>query len=900
MRKLTGYIGALIIVFALMGSIFAGYALNVNGSSSVINEYERVTDVSGLYSHTQEPSYIDYNPASNYIGYEQETITYTSDAGVMTYKDLQYGELATIKTSGEITINGLSEGVAPIGTVYYFTNQFYIERKSDGNIGISSVVGGITATSDVTVSTNGSNTTVSTTGFNVTFQSIWHNVCYWNIDNTYNYYRIDGRLSGNNTDYNAYFRTSNDILTLSYVAPSLYSNDPSTFSLLITQGGGYGLLGNNAVFGATASQWIANTRTPVYGGGYEINPNYQPVTDYWTDVNTPGNKTMTGIWIFYPRSISNGGGVGIDYTESSRVNNYPVPGNNDNPITTQTQTINISNLNGISNYYPSPSYNYHVVMYENGNTGQNSNGVKYSNIGLEIPYKPVTGDEYELINYKLSDILTNGATIPANTKSIKIELNSNNPVAYNRNLNQTNVISYCDLNIPCLNDGTFQNTTIPISHFRDYTMKTNNGFGTKDYAIYNIQDNTVTVYSYDGVKKSVLAPENCYIVSPKLSGFDPSNQRLMVYSYEYREPSGGSPYWEITEYYTSNSPGYPYSDSNNYTTNINLTYYIQENPDNRYYDITKGYAIKNDNVYDVIWDNEYNNGNIQLLFRAENPNATYHNDITVGDNTISIDYADNSFSVTLNGGDPVAVGKWRNIVLNMDLRTGDLSVIPVRTFNSYTNVVLDTASIVIGDMINPAPTNIIEWAPTPNSLMFNVYSTAVFMNTYGVVMVNPQLDITEYFTDLNGFYRMRLYNFSVLGSSITVNGVTSDVSNNSITIDDQTVQVKDMAITYADGHAYISDSNVNIDLGEVVNNNISMAGAWYFETELLKGYTSQKMVYTWDWSDFILNNTQFCIMYIGIALIGLIVARRYCSLSITDYIVLIASFAIALTVQVVA
>ena len=174
------------------------------------------------------------------------------------------------------------------------------------------------------------------------------------------------------------------------------------------------------------------------------------------------------------------------------------------------------------------------------------------------------------------------------------------------------------------------------------------------------------------------------------------------------------------------------------------------------------------------------------------------------------------------------------------------------------------------------------------------------MNTYGIVMVNPELNITEYFTDLNGFYRMRLYNFSVLGNSITVNGVTADVSNNSITIDGQTIQIKDMAITYADGHAYISDSNANIDLGEIVDNVISMAGSWYFETELLKGYTTQKMIYEWDWGDFILNNTQFCIMYIGIALIGLIVARRYCSLSITDYIVLIASFAIALTVQVIA
>lgn len=865
MRKLTGYIGALIIVFALMGSILAGYALNINGSSSVINEYERVTDVSGLYSHTQEPNYINYNPASNYIGYAlgaETNISFVNSNDYHTpYKRYSgsFDDITTSTYNGNVYNNNIIVANTAPGN-YDGLGAYYVWVGENFTGWIyQPTAAAITMAYEITT-WNGSTPTTETRYSNDITISYANNTVTVQADgNTYNVFCRE-----------LYIPHSNGNMSV------IYSHDAY-------------IIDNTGIWAPSPA---TITRINEYNGQVILGDLYQvtkPNASPWNIFIVPKNVNYT----YDPE-------LGINYTESNRVNNYPVPGNNETPTTTQNQTINISNLNGITNYYPVNQYDYHVIMYKNNNVGMSSVGAKYSNIGLEMPYKPVAGDQYEMVNYKLSDILTNGATIPANTKSIKIELNSNNQVAYNRNLNQTNVISYCDLNIPCLNNGTFENTTVPVPHFRNYTMETNNGFGTKDYAIYNIQDNTVTVYSYDGVKKSVLAPENCYIVSPKLSGFDPSNQWLMVYSYEYREPSSGNAYWELAEYtQDSNRPGYEYSDSSNYTTNINLTYYIQENPDNKYFDITKGYSIKNDNVTNVIWDNEYNNGNIQLLFRAENASTTYHNDIIVGDNTISIDYND-GFSVTINGADPVAVGKWRNIVLNMDLRTGELSAIPVRTFNSYTNVVLDTASIFIGDMINPTPTNKIEWAPTSNSLMFNVYSTSVFMNTYGVVMVNPQLDITEYFTDLNGFYRMRLYNFSVLGSSITVNGVTANVNNNSITIDEQTVQIKDMAITYADGHAYISDSNVNIDLGEIVNNNISMAGAWYFETELLKGYTSQKMVYTWDWGDFILNNTQFCIMYIGIALIGLIVARRYCSLSITDYIVLIVSFAIALTVQVVA
>ncbi len=79
MRKVTGHIGAIIILFALMGSILAGYALNVSGQSVIVNDYEMVTDVSGLYGHTQERAYIDYNPASNYIGYQIPEITYYND-----------------------------------------------------------------------------------------------------------------------------------------------------------------------------------------------------------------------------------------------------------------------------------------------------------------------------------------------------------------------------------------------------------------------------------------------------------------------------------------------------------------------------------------------------------------------------------------------------------------------------------------------------------------------------------------------------------------------------------------------------------------------------------------------------------------------------------------------------
>ena len=121
-----------------------------------------------------------------------------------------------------------------------------------------------------------------------------------------------------------------------------------------------------------------------------------------------------------------------------------------------------------------------------------------------------------------------------------------------------------------------------------------------------------------------------------------------------------------------------------------------------------------------------------------------------------------------------------------------------------------------------------------------------------------------------------------------------------ITFNNETVQIKDMSITYADGHAYISDSHVTIDLGEITDNTISMAGSWYFITDLMRGSTTYKMIYEWDWQDFILDNVQFCVIYIGLALIGLLIARHYCTLTITDYAIFLVSIVIALTIQVIA
>lgn len=865
MRKITGYIGALIIVFALMGSILMGYALNVNGNSTIANEYDYITDVSGLYSHSQEPSYIDYNPASNYIGYQSDAVDYESDAGSYYMKKVtSTATYAVSVATGNYSFDG-KNGVMPMFGVPVFLS---LGLAVEWNIGTVIVRGTFNATyTDGWVTLTVDGPTVKIYKNDVLQSTLTINslkVIYSGDSENFDYYGINGRNNvngtGDNNDYYAYINSIDDIVSYDLVTPRI--GDTANTAPINTWGNKW--LGENRVTntinnGSMTAPAMFTDYTEMGSGIYRVNANF---ADYVTNqLGQPVvNRTISGYYIAYPASVQPNS-LGIDYTESNRVNNYPMEADYDNTRSTISASVDLLAVSSADYMTNKPALIASQTF---------TNSPVYS-------YLSYQGLMFKVNSYKLSDIFSTLAT-PAGTNSVRIDA----PTVTQEygylwaGASGSDVMYFTGLNGNWAVLAPFGN--VAQGELLDFSGMANN------YIYYYPDSGKCDLYNGAGVK---------------LGTYGGLDQLFIIFA----DPTGGNDVKIDFRYRVNNQTDTAYDNLTVTKTRpfINLTYSTGgEITTVHYADITKGFSIKDNNIVNTVWDNQYLNGNIQLLFRADDTLATYSNDIIVGDNTISIDYTTNRFYVQLNGADPVDIGTWRNILLNIDLRNGELSAIPVRTFNSYTNVVLDNTSIFIGELVNPAPTNIIEWAPTTNSLMFNVYSTSVFMDTYGVVMVNPTLNITDYFTDLNNFYRLRLFNFSVLGSTITINGVTYDVTNDTITINEQTIQVKNMAITYADGHAYISDSNADIDLGEITDNNVSMAGAWYFETDLYRGYTTQKMVYEWNWGDFILNNTQFCIMYMGLALVGLIVARHYCNMSITDYIVLILSFVIALTVQVVA
>lgn len=885
MRKLTGYIGAMIIVFALAGSIMAGYALNINGTSTVINEYEKVTDVSGLYAHSDEKTYIEYNPASNYVNYSANPVTYTN-TGVSTYKLIKGVNWHNVK-DGDITNVGVQhtdgntlikyrgentsryQGSPSVYLANSFLCDYFFVEVAGGSVYFNDYYNKtgtvLTEMLDISTLDHDGEMWVYLNGTTVKypFPSVMIVYC---TESDYDYLQMYNAVG-----VYAYLQNRNDLLSVAKII-----DNGDTINCVT--------IGDNIV---SHSSWgNVPSKIPNFNQAYPQLDNGLFYGDVSFNITSDG-KQYQPYGSFYPRYATSTRGLGIDYTESSRVNNYLMEQQN---ITTDitTGTLKLSDV-GDNNYFYYNSFGYKQigigqVMYSSNRelNGVYNIPIQYPSLTIYIPgclpestisynYNNLIWNYDGFHNVKLSTVLQS-FSIPQGTTSIKITTNSSDYYTYDNGVVSAtldkNLVYFSYLPNMIKDNGT--------------TPSLNSEKDKKDYLVYDLTSNMCTVYTCEGVARYSGTPDDISIFY-----YEDDETNKAFYAYQRDRDS-------------SQNQGFLTNITNRPTPFITLEITQTTGGVMKYADITKGYSIKPDNDGPITWNNTYENGDIKVLFRANDTGGAYSNTLTVANNNISINYTNNRFSVSLNSGSPVDIGTWRNIVLDIDLINGKLYAIPVRTFNSFTNVTMDNTNILIGDLVGAAPTNSIVWGMTTNSFLFNVYSTDVFMNTYGVVMVNPTLDITHFFTDLNQFYRLKMYNFAIYGDSMTINGETLAVTDGKVTYDDMTLELKDFNVTYADGMVTIGDNHGIIELGEITTTNISMDGNWYFITDLERGYTAQKTIYDWDWGTFIFDNTQFCVFYLGIMAAALIVARKYCNLSIIDYMVLVASIVIALGVQVVA
>lgn len=62
-------LGVVIVLIALITSLFIGVITNTTSEIQTVTKYEYVTDMSQTFSYSEQPNYLQFNPTSNYTGY---------------------------------------------------------------------------------------------------------------------------------------------------------------------------------------------------------------------------------------------------------------------------------------------------------------------------------------------------------------------------------------------------------------------------------------------------------------------------------------------------------------------------------------------------------------------------------------------------------------------------------------------------------------------------------------------------------------------------------------------------------------------------------------------------------------------------------------------------------------
>lgn len=357
--------------------------------------------------------------------------------------------------------------------------------------------------------------------------------------------------------------------------------------------------------------------------------------------------------------------------------------------------------------------------------------------------------------------------------------------------------------------------------------------------------------------------------------------------------------------------GFPQTDYLNGATQlgteIGLTSYSTPTP--IYMDISQGVSLSSSSVS---WDNGYNNGGIDILFRAPSGSTTYGNTITmpllnidgtIAGQTMTLTVgvpSSGNVSVTLSSGsetDTVSLGAWRNFMVSLDFVTGTYEAIPISDFVSFTTyTVLDGSGQSLDVDVSQRCMRTMSMS-AGNSLTFGVVQTSTFLNTYDAVMVDPSLNISDYFTELADI-RLNFFSFALYGDSITINGGTYDVNRNAqINIPDNSrdepvdrwLTLTNIYITFEGANTYLTFVNdgLTIDLGPTTTTEISMEGIWYFTTGLYEGFETTETAYEWDYRSFIFDGNMAIAAFLGFLALGTIIGSRMIrgGMSILDYIV---------------
>lgn len=322
---------------------------------------------------------------------------------------------------------------------------------------------------------------------------------------------------------------------------------------------------------------------------------------------------------------------------------------------------------------------------------------------------------------------------------------------------------------------------------------------------------------------------------------------------------------------------------------------------------TYGYMNPNAGVKatttEATWSNGYHNNTIDIKVIKNGDNNTWPHTLqfTIGTSTVNTVYTGSGFRVGVNNISPFTdIGNWLGVQIRLNGSDGSVIFTPTNDLDLLSTVEPTDYSLTFENVFTPGDIDSFKVKTLANSSKFQVTSTKVFLNTYNTVMIDPSINVGDYFPNYDE-YRLNFYSFAILGDSITINGQTCPVNKENGTITfrnaadfEFTKTLANIYLTFQDGHTYltfVNDSSV-YDLGETVNSVVSFSGMWYFTTGLYKAVDGVETFWNLDLDGMFHATAGEClIMFIGIIGLGTIVYTVWGrgKLGTYDWIVIIFS-----------
>lgn len=304
----------------------------------------------------------------------------------------------------------------------------------------------------------------------------------------------------------------------------------------------------------------------------------------------------------------------------------------------------------------------------------------------------------------------------------------------------------------------------------------------------------------------------------------------------------------------------------------------------------------------VYWSNDLYNGSVTMAYRFTGGNnnmvhsmnmTLYNGNVTdmvttwtPSDYSLQIELSYPLTSVTVNllkNGTVMnnysvktEIGQWPGFEITIDASNGYVTFTPMNNWTNFTSystyadrerVILDWSAETKGQSVF-----VIEHEDTGSGAhpSFQVVRTMPFLNTYGVVLTDPAINVYSYFPEYDSV-RLNFNSFAIYGNSMTVNSKTMSVSDGKVTIyyitnDDvntwvnigtpdamsKTFTLSNINITWQEGTCtltFVSDK-FSVDMGSYSagSETVSFNGLWYFTADLYEPVTSTETVISGDWN----------------------------------------------------